>query len=984
MIVTVLILMFASCAKEKTEEVLTIVAPEDTVLVEEIREKVPLRPTDYAQWQRMADPSISDNGKWVYYITATNRGDNFLTLHELGSGRKMDFDRAKRAAFSSSSDYLVFLRAPRFETDRQARIDKLKADKMPKDSLCVYVFEEDSLYVVPRVKSYSASSKGSPWIALHLEKPLPPPAKTEAEPDSTEVPDSTALTLTEEEPDTSKKKPEVTEVKEEKKPAVKKPKIREEGTPLWVWNPLEGDTLIIEYAGSYVLSERGNRAVVLTKLKGKPDSVRVSLIDIDRRKISVILETAGEAKNFRFDEKGDQLAFLFSGDTTKQKEFDIYYWKKGRNNAVKYLDKQAAGIPEGWTVSGIRFPSFSKDGKRLFFGTAPKVDETPEDTLLSNEKVHLDLWSWTDPLLQSQQLKEVSRDRNRNYIARVDVGSKKVIQLADTEVPVIKLGRDSDEDILLGENNEAYRQLISWESISYSDYYIVNVKNGDKELFLKKGSYEPKLSPKGNYAVWYEHADSNWYAFDVRSKTVRCLTEGLEVPFYNEDDDRPMPATPHGFMHWGIDERYVYIYDRYDIWKFDIKNEKEPLNVTLGAGRKSGNVYRYIELNSDLKYVPVKPVVLSVFHEKTKAAGFATANLYTGSEPEHLIYTDHRYDRLTKAKDRDVLIWRRGDYRNTPDLWVSDMSFDQTVRLSALNPQQSQYRWASVELVEWKNSDGIELQGLLYIPDDLDKTQKHPMIIYYYEKYSDYLHSYATPSPSYSTVSRSAYPSNGYILFVPDIVYKTGYPGPSGLDCVMSGVDMLLEKYPFINEERIGIQGQSWGGYQTAYFVTQTDRFAAAMAGAPVSNMTSAYGGIRYGSGMSRMMQYEDGQSRIGANMWDDFDLYYENSPVFFADRITTPLLMMHNDDDGAVPWTQGIEMLVAMRRLQKPAWMLVYNKDAHNLKETSWGNRMDLTIRMEQFFAHYLKDEPMPRWMKEGISALEKGKDLKYELVEE
>jgi dipeptidyl aminopeptidase/acylaminoacyl peptidase len=358
--------------------------------------------------------------------------------------------------------------------------------------------------------------------------------------------------------------------------------------------------------------------------------------------------------------------------------------------------------------------------------------------------------------------------------------------------------------------------------------------------------------------------------------------------------------------------------------------------------------------------------------------------MYTGGIPEKLLFSENKYDNVKKAKNADLFIWRKGTYREYPDLYISDLDFSEIAKISALNPQQSQFRWANVELVEWKNSDGVELQGMLYIPDNLDMSKKHPMIIYYYEKYSDYLYQYFRPTPSYSTVNKVLYPSNGYILFIPDIVYKPGHPGRSGLDCVDTGVDMLLEKYPFINGEKIGLQGQSWGGYQTAYFITQTDRYAAAMAGAPVSNMISAYGGIRWDSGLSRMMQYENGQSRIGGTIWDSFDLYVENSPIFFVDRIETPLLIMHNDIDGAVPWTQGIEMMVAMRRLQKPAWMLTYNNSNHNLGDSEWGNRMDLTIRMKQFFDHYLMDKPMPRWMNEGISAMEKGKDLKYELIEE
>lgn len=980
---TALIFLF-SCAK-KNEEIkvdtkVNIVATENPEL-EEVKEKRALTPDDYAQWQRLADYVISSDGKWVRYIAEPNRGDLLMSLHEIESGRKIDFERASKAAFSPGNDFLVFKKGPRFETKRKAQLEKVKSDKMPKDSLCIYIFENDTLLTIPRVKSYKMSREGSNWLTILHEKPLPPAPDTSKTDDSTSVSDSTetdSLMLADTtQIDTNKvKKPEPKKAKKKKK------KVREEGTPLWVLDPINNDTTIVKYVSSYTISESGKFVVSLTKLR--KDSVRVSVIDAEKGSVKTILETYGVAKAFAFDKNDEQLAFLFSDDSSKEKKYDIYYWKEGRNKAKKYLDENARGLEEGMGISSVRMPRFSEDGKRLFLGISPLPVEEPKDTLLTNEKAKLDIWSWTDPLLQTQQKKELNRNKKRNFVAYVNVGSKKIIQLASEEVPTVKVSREGSENVILGESNLPYQQLLSWESIDYYDYYLVDIKTGKKDLVLTKKSFAPQLSPEGKYLLWYNHEDLNWYSLDVETRENLCLTKDLDVVFYDEDDDHTWQPGPYGLAAWGLSDRYVYLYDKYDIWKFDLTNEIEPLNVTNGEGRKNKEVYRYIQLDSDLDHLPIAPIILSVFNEETKASGFATVNMYEGGQPQKLIYGDAQYTKLKKADNADAIIWRKGTYREYPDVYISDLKFDHIQKLSSLNLQQSEFRWASVELVDWENSDGVKLQGMLYIPDDLDKSKKHPMIIYYYEKYSQYLHQYFSPSPSYSTVNKSMYPSNGYILFIPDIVFKPGHPGKSGLDCVETGVDMLLDKYDFINEDKIGIQGQSWGGYQTAYFVTQTNRFAAAMAGAPVSNMTSAFGGIRWYSGMSRMMQYEDGQSRMGGTIWDSFDLYVENSPVFFADKIETPLLMMHNDNDGAVPWTQGIEMMVAMRRLQKPAWMLVYNGDSHNLTQSHWGNRMDLTIRMKQFFDHYLMDKPMPRWMKEGISALEKDKDMKYELVEE
>jgi dipeptidyl aminopeptidase/acylaminoacyl peptidase len=281
--------------------------------------------------------------------------------------------------------------------------------------------------------------------------------------------------------------------------------------------------------------------------------------------------------------------------------------------------------------------------------------------------------------------------------------------------------------------------------------------------------------------------------------------------------------------------------------------------------------------------------------------------------------------------------------------------------------------------MEWTSLDGKRLQGILYKPEDFDPSQQYPMMVYFYERNSDDLHEHHIPAAGRSVINFTFYASRGYVIFVPDIPYKIGYPGESAMNAVMPGVTQLMDQ-GFIDRDNVGVQGHSWGGYQIAYMVTRTNLFAAAEAGAPVSNMISAYGGIRWGSGMSRMFQYEDTQSRIGGSLWEKPLRYIENSPIFWADKIETPLLMMHNDHDTAVPWEQGIELFVALRRLGKPAWLINYNDEPH--WPTTLANKRDWTRRMQQFFDHYLKDAPAPIWLEEGVPAIEKGRMLGLEPV--
>jgi dipeptidyl aminopeptidase/acylaminoacyl peptidase len=414
----------------------------------------------------------------------------------------------------------------------------------------------------------------------------------------------------------------------------------------------------------------------------------------------------------------------------------------------------------------------------------------------------------------------------------------------------------------------------------------------------------------------------------------------------------------------------------------DPDGEDAPRNVTAAAGRRDSVRFRYVRLDRDAMVIPHdQPIVLSVFDYHTKASGFAETDVRRSTEPRSLMVEDSRFGQPTKASDADVVMFTRESVVEYPNLWTSDSRFGDAQQVSDANPQQSDYLWATVEQLNWRSVSGEPLQGLVYKPEDFDPSKKYPTVVYFYERNSNNLHTNHPPIPHRSVIRPTFYASRGYVVFIPDITYKIGYPGESSMDAVIPGVLALIDR-GYVDETNIGVQGHSWGGYQIAFMVTKTNIFKAAAGGAPVANMTSAYGGIRWGSGMSRMFQYEKTQSRLGGTLWEVPMRYIENSPVFWADKVDTPLLMMHNDHDTAVPWEQGIEMFVALRRLGKPAWLVNYNDEPH--WPTTYPNKVDWNIRLQQFFDHYLKGEAPPVWLAEGVPAVVKGKTLGYELVGE
>jgi dienelactone hydrolase len=367
-------------------------------------------------------------------------------------------------------------------------------------------------------------------------------------------------------------------------------------------------------------------------------------------------------------------------------------------------------------------------------------------------------------------------------------------------------------------------------------------------------------------------------------------------------------------------------------------------------GREKQEIYRPIRLD------PENPGVfqssnqwLSSLNDTNKNGGLWVLN---DGKLTQKRYGPKSYMGLLKPKNANNLAFRQMDVQEYPEYWLADSNLGSATKITDTNPQQKDYNWLSIELVKWVSNDGTPLQGILYKPENFDYTKKYPMITYFYERNSDTLNNYLTPAPSASTVNIPLFVSQGYVVFVPDIPYKVGYPGESAISAILPGVSEVVGR-GYVDAKRLGIQGQSWGGYQVAYMVTETDMFAAAGAGAPVSNMFSAYGGIRYGSGLVRQFQYERQQSRIGGTPWDSTLKYIENSPIFHLPKVKTPLLIMANDKDGAVPYTQGIELFTGLRRLGKPSWLLVYNDEDHNLVQRK--NRKDLSIRLSQFFDHYL-----------------------------
>ena len=787
--------------------------------------------------------------------------------------------------------------------------------------------------------------------------------------------------------------------KAEKKAAAKPAKPVKE---LYLKNIATGKIDTLKNVGMYKFNKEGNLIAYILEADKKDTTSKPALMlyNLATGKSTTVLDGPKGSK-FKLPEfsKVNTLAFYANVDTAKaaKKDITIYHYNIGDGTLQSVADNKIEGLQKGWIISESASLSVSEDGKRLFFGTSPKPREK-DTTLAEFEQPQLDIWSWHDDYLQPVQLLKKAQMLKQTYTAYVNLETGKFVQLGDLEVPnVIVYNKQMADWVLVG-NNKPYRIESQWNANRYTDIYLVNVNDGSRKLIQKKACYGAMtVSPNGEWAVIYDKPSKHWYLYTVATGEMKNLTENLGVTFHDEDHDRPDMPAPAGTAIWYEDNSAFVIGDRYDYWQFDPKGVAAPKVLTDSYGRNNNTRLSMVSLIEDPEKpqavgrptATIKPgetLFFTTYNYKTKEGGLATKDMskkksvVTKLVEGPYVFNHFAYSKPGKGK-KAAFIYARGNFEEGNNAFATLDNFKTQKQLSDINPQQREYNWGTVELVNWQTADDIYCEGLLYKPENLDPTKKYPVMIYFYEKYSDKLFNPRFPAPSSSTINIPYFVSNGYVVFVPDVYFNEGHPGQSAMRSIMPGIEMLEKTYPWIDGENMAIQGQSWGGYQVAYMITQTDKFKAAGSGAPVANMTSAYGGIRWGSGITRQIQYEHGQSRIGKDLWSGFDLYYENSPLFFVPNVKTPVLIMHNDRDGAVPWYQGIEFFTALRRCGKVAWMLQYNNEEHNLEERR--NAKDLSIRLSQFFDHYLKGAPMPKWMKQGRPATEKGIDLGYELTE-
>lgn len=920
-----------------------------------------MTPEVYSQWNKITQPKISDYANTITYMLEKEIGDKRLAVYVPAKDTTLFFDRVKKSFLDPSGKFIIYTHNLAFDSLQTLQRKKTDKDKLPKDSLTIInVFDGSNITFSDVEKIYFPEEIGD-YVLFTKKHDAKPKDSLQVNIDSLGLPPDTLLT------DGHQKK------SQEK--AKQKSKTKEED--LYIYHLYSNKIDTILRVNDFVMAEEAPELAYVQKMGDSLTHVNIHIYSIEGKASKMVLDDMQEITNLSMDKNGNRLSFLALSEKTKiaQPDYDLYLYVPRDTSARKICGGKDAIIPTGHVISKDKKITFSESGKRLYFGIAP-ILPVQDTLLLDSEIVQVEIWKYDTPRLFTEMNATMEEDRKQTFSVMYNLTDNTFFQLEKEELETTITSVKGDGRYALKRRVTPYQKATTWLGDPPADFILIDTKDNSEMIVLEREYGHPRFSPSGLHLYWWNRNDSIWKVLNTETKIISVIGLWSTSTFYDEENDVPQKADPYGLAGWLPGDSIAILYDRYDLWQ--MKPSDPFFSNKMTSGRANKDVYRYIQLNPKDDYIPAdSDILLHVFNEKSKTDRYEVLAPGENQVPVTLFEGNYKLSkRFVKAAESASLLFTKENFEIFPDLLLTDTSFVDIKKISDANPQQKEYGWGRGELVRWQNYDGKTNEGMIFYPPQFDPDKQYPMIVNFYEKSSSDLYRHRAPEAHRSTINYSYYTNNGYIIFNPDIHYTTGQPGDDCFNAVESGVDYIVDQ-GFVDESRIALQGHSWGGYQVAYLLTQTNRYRCAESGAPVVNMVSAYGGIRWGTGMSRMFQYEKTQSRLGISLWEDPETYHKNSPIYNIPKVKTPVLILHNDMDGAVPWYQGIEYFMALRRLNKPAWMLNYNQEPH--WPVKWQNRLDFNIRMEQFFNHYLKDAPMPLWMKEGNTPLEKGILNKY-----
>lgn len=925
------------------------------VLTGQAQEKPAIGWKDIDAWEfiRTNHSSLSPDGQWLTWTSGPTKGDLTLTIQHTGDTTlRYHFPigaTSTNALFSHDGNYIAFRESP---TEKEAEAAK-KAKKPAFTKLQVVSLIDTQKVTFERIRNFAFSGENPEWIGIAL-------SPADGAPRGADAPS---------------------------------------GTDFLLYHLQTKTTFNLGNVGEFAFNKAGNLLAYTIDAHGQNGN-GILIRDLATGITTPVDNDKASYKRINWNEEGTAFALL------KAKKHDDYKTpvhsvvgvsniKGSKFSKVIYTGVEDTNFPDGMGITEHAAPYWSTDLSTLFFGVAGLEKKENKSKKNDNEermdsvktpakgpggskadiaKPDVIIWNWQDKRLQSAQQVQRNRDQNASFVSAYHVGPGRFIQLADSVIRSVAVG--PEQQYALGYDYTPYEVDNNLSGQTYVDIYLIDVRTGERSLLLENhyqnASRTMEFAPNGKFVAYYK--DGVYYVVDLGTKAHRPLTDQIPYTFINTDNDHNItnPATP--FFGWTVDSRHVLIRDNFDLWKISVDGRK--VTALTDNWKKDGNrAFGFSRIYPDDKGIDFKKdQYLVVFNEDTKQRGYAI--LESGKDQLRILFMDdHAYGGLQKADRANFFVYTKESSHKSPELFMARDKELSGTQITHNTPQQEKYAWSEeVRLIEFVSAHGDTLQAALYLPANYEPGKSYPTITYIYERLTQGLNQYVHPAFPGGGFNRAMYTSNGYAVLMPDIKYQLNEPGNSAVACVVPAVEAAIAT-GIVDRHNVAIHGHSWGGYQTSFLITQTNIFKAAAAGAPLTNMISMYSLIYWNSGSANQSIFESSQGRLTTGYWDNWDAYKRNSPIYYIKNVETPLLLLHNDKDGAVDYTQGIEYFNGLRRLNKPVTMITYKGENHGIAKEE--NKKDYAVRMMEFMDHFLKGKPAPDWWEKGVDLLDLDKHL-------
>ena len=722
----------------------------------------------------------------------------------------------------------------------------------------------------------------------------------------------------------------------------------------------------------------------------------------------------GQYRRLVWSDSTDALAAIRAVSDTSGADEDasVVAWQHASRANEKMIEitAKSSGVSGGLVVSSDRSPEWGEHESVIYFGLRDPRPPRPRATgaafvppnpggvapgagasgqvaaapQTDAEVPSLILWHWKDPRPQPQQQVQEAQDRAFSYAAAYHVAGNKVTRLADETMRNVTIG--TKDMWAVGTDVSPYEREQGIRGFAFRDIYAVNVNTGEKKLIQKKvpggaggggrgGGAASNFSPDGGKYLYYDTGD--YKVYDFAAGTAKTITTGVPAKFWNTEDDHNeiKPQIGGALVGWAKDGAAVYVRDNWDVWRLPVSGAGA-LNIT-GNGLKDQIKYqaRSISDPKDRGVIdPAKPLYFETYGEWTKKEGLSQVDPLKGGA-KVLTWENDKVD-YRRARDADTWVFQRQTVVKYPNFYAADGNLTNERQLTDANPQQKDVAWTpGAKLIDYTcENGGGHHQAVLYMPAGYEQGKKYPMLTYIYEKLSQEFNVYTDPNATrYS--NPSVYTNRGYAFLKPDIVYHVNEPGRSAVWCVVPAVKAAIAT-GMIDAERVGLQGHSWGGYQTTFITTQTKIFKTAVAGAPLTDMVSMFGSMYWNTGSTDASIFIASQGRFTGGPNDVPEAYIRNSPQNFAQNLSIPFMLLSNDRDGAVDFNQGVTYYNHLRDLGKDVILLEYAGENHGLARPA--NQKDYNLRMTEWFDTFLRDQPAPDWLKDGVPRLKMEEHLK------